>query len=265
MERKHARLPQEAALTPHCCDYLQLPSSSQCKLENVNSLAVPGEAPLHRRDMRDPSSSYWVKAVWSLGDSQDLCRAGVSSSPETRLAAHFSAEKEPKSEQGIDGLQARAEPLSPLQLSSLSPCLHRPWSRHFCDVASASDTRSVVQNSRAQKFKSWWAAGSLCPGAPALTSELSELVSEMMDLGTSQEEGDIGQTAEWRTSRHTERGHNSGTACPGKTRRLRLRWRRRCTQLAFGNKSDFKRRRDNVFASIESDLCDRKESSASVT
>ena len=76
------------------------------------------------------------------------------------------------------------------------------------------------------------------PGAVALTSELS---GEMTNFGVSQEEGDIGLTAEWRTGHNTEHGHSSGESLSRADRVAQTKvGRKRWTRLAFGNKSDFK-------------------------
>lgn len=100
-------------------------------------------------------------------------------------------------------------------------------------------------------------------GTAALSSEF---VGEMTTLEHSQEEGDIGLTAEWPTGQNTEHGLNSGESL---FRADHVAWtkvgRRRWTWLALGTKSDFKGRRDNVFVSIESELYDKKESRESVT
>lgn len=100
------------------------------------------------------------------------------------------------------------------------------------------------------------------PGAVAQTSEFS---GEMTDLGASQEEGDIGLTAEWRTGHNTEHGHSSGESLPGQITWLRLRWGESVGHgWLLGINLTSRGRKDHVFVSVESELCDKKES-ASVT
>lgn len=107
-----------------------------------------------------------------------------------------------------------------------------------------------------------WGARSLGPGT---TAQTSDPIGDRSSPRRTPRRGDIALTRDGAHAGFQSSATVLGGAHPGRPHGSEEGGEKGWTRLVFGNKSDFQGRKNNVFVSVESELWEKKESSASVT